>query len=128
MKLARSTAPLLLAVLMLAFAQGCAAQRYADDTYAEAGVKFAWANQDDIGRWIANAPGISGTEQTALRAQLDVWLLSPGVPAVDQAFDDAVGYRLESWAANDPTLPDLDRRVILADIRSWRRLVASRRG
>jgi len=128
MRLTRSTAPLLLAVLMVAFAQGCAAQRYADDTYAEAGVKFAWANGEDIARWIANAPGISGSEQTTLRAQLAVWLASPGVPAVDQAFDDAMGYRLESWAFNDPTLKDLDRRVVLADIRSWRKLVAGRRG
>jgi hypothetical protein len=106
---------------------GCAAQRYAENTYAEAGAAFAHANGDDIGRWIATDPGITGAEQTALRGQLAAWLASPGVPAVDVAFDDAMGARLEGWALADPTLSDLTRRVVVQDIRSWRKLVAGRK-
>jgi len=90
----------LLAVVMV----GCAASRYAEDTYAESGAKFASANGEDIARWIASDPTLTASEIAELAAALGVWLTSPGVPEADIAFDDAMGYRLEGWALDDPTL------------------------
>ena len=128
MNLKRSLVPLLVAVLVTMAATGCAAQRYAEETYVESGVAFAHANSDDIARWIATDATLTTGEQTQYMNALTVWRGSPGVPEFDVAFDDAVGMRLESWAVADPSLSDLTRRAVLADIRSWRKLVAGRRG
>lgn len=126
MKLHRSIAPLLIAVLLAAVAQGCAAQHYADETYQTAGAKFAAANSDDIARWIQNNTG--STERINLQNALAIWRTSPGDPATDQAFVDQVGGRLEGWARGDTTFTELERKAIVADIKSWLTLVASRRG
>lgn len=114
----------LLAVLIVA---GCAAKRYAEETYHEAGVAFERANGADISRWIEMDGSLDEAERGELFAALGAWRATPGVLAVDLSFDDSIGPRLETWASEDTSLSDLTRRAILQDIRSWRALVASRR-